>query len=64
MLGKLLLKHADNLSKNLQHMSMSAAEGKEVASMTVETLKGIWSDEQVDLFWTKVTSSAGAIGHG
>lgn len=36
------------------HMSMSAAEGQQIAHMTVETLKGIRSDECFDLFWSKV----------
>ena len=30
----------------------------------VETLNGIRGDEQVDLFWTKVTSKAGAVDVG
>ena len=32
--------------------------------MTVETFKGIRGDEQLNLFWTKVTSKAGAINVG
>ena len=35
-----------------------------MASMTVETLKGIRGDEQLYLFWTKVTSNAGDIDVG
>ena len=58
VLGELLLKHPDNLSRTLQHKSLSAAEGQQVASMTVQTLKGIRSDQHFDLFWTKVTSKA------
>ena len=30
----------------------------------VETLNGIWGDEQVDLSWTKVTSKAGDVDVG
>ena len=30
----------------------------------VETLNGIRGDEQVDLFWTKVISKAGAVDVG
>ena len=30
----------------------------------VETLNGIRGDEQVDLFWTKVTTKAGAVDVG
>ena len=39
MLGELLLRHSDNLSKSLQSPHMSAAEGQKVAAMTVKTLK-------------------------
>ena len=37
----LILKHTDNLSRTLQHVAMSAAEGEEVAAMTVPTLNSI-----------------------
>ena len=64
MVGELLLKHADNTSRTLQHKSMSAAESQRVASMIVETVKGIRGDEQLDLFQTKEISKAGAIDVG
>ena len=35
-------------------------ECRQVASMTMETLKGIRGDDQFDLFWTTMTSKAGA----
>jgi len=35
VLGELVLKRADNISSTLQHTSLSAAEGQEVAQMTV-----------------------------
>ena len=38
VLGELILRHTDNLSSTLQHKSMSAAEGQEIARMTVDTL--------------------------
>ena len=41
-----------------------AAEGQRVALMTVETIKGIRGDVRLYLFWTKVTSKAGAIDVG
>ena len=58
MLDKLVLKHTDNLSRTLQHVSMSAAEGQQVTSMTVATLNSMTvatlnsmrSDDQFDLF--------------
>ena len=39
-LGKKILKITDNLSRTLQHQSMSAAEGQAVAELTVCSLKG------------------------
>ena len=44
-LGKLLLRHTDNLSKTLQASSISAAEGQKIADMTVRTLQSIRPDE-------------------
>ena len=57
-LGELLLNHTDNLSKTLQHTSMSAAEGQKIAKMTVCTLHSIRSDPNFELFWQKVTKLA------
>lgn len=54
MLGELILNHADNLSSTLQHKTMSAAAGQEIARMTVQTLKSLRSDAMFDLFWAKV----------
>ena len=50
MLGKLVLKRTGNLSRTLQHVSMSAAEGQEVTSMTVATLNSLRSDDHFDLY--------------
>ena len=60
MLGEMILRHADNLSSTLQHKSMSAAEGQQIAAMTVETLRRIRDDESFDLFWLKVNNFASA----
>ena len=37
MLGKLILRHSNNLSSTLQHKSLSAGEGQQVAHITVQT---------------------------
>ena len=37
-LGKIILKQADNLSKTLQNLSISAAQGQEIAHLVIETL--------------------------
>ena len=57
-LGELILKHTDNLSKTLQHKTISAAEGQECASLTLRTLQSLRSDDMFDLFWKKVTAAA------
>ena len=54
MLGELILRHSDNLSSTLQHKSLSAAEGQQVAHMTVQTFKSIRDDNSYDLFWKRV----------
>ena len=55
MLGELIPKYTNNLSRTLQHISMLAAEGQEVGAMTVTTIKSIRSDEQFDHFWEVIT---------
>ena len=40
-LGNLTLQHSDNLSRTLQKADILAAEGQEVASMTLQTLKSL-----------------------
>ena len=54
MLGELILRHSDNLSSTLQHKCLSAAEGQQVAHMTVQTFKSICNDSSYDLFWKRV----------
>ena len=54
MLGELILRHSDNLSSTLQHKWLSAAEGQQVAHMTVQTFKSIRNDSSYDLFWKRV----------
>ena len=56
LLGALLLSHSDNLSKSLQHKSMSAAEGQQVARLTLEVLKKLRTSDNFQLFFAKVTS--------
>ena len=58
VLVELILKHSDNLSKTLQTRQMSAVEGQKIAEMTVRTLQSVRSDENLELFWTKVTVMA------
>ena len=53
ILGEMILRHTDNLSSTLQKSSLSAAEGQQVAQMTVATIKSLRSDESFDIFWEK-----------
>ena len=62
VLGEMILRHSDNLSKTLQGTRVSAAEGQEVARMTVQTLKSVRTAEKFTLFWTKVTELASKLG--
>ena len=57
-LGELLLRHTDNLSKALQHKSLSAAEGQMIADMTCRTIQKLRDDDSFDLFWLKVTKTS------
>lgn len=49
---------AHNLSRTLQNKSLSAAEGQQVAQMTIQTIKSVCSDESFDLFWEKLDDTA------
>ena len=45
MAAELVLKNTYNLSKSLQHVSISAAEGQQVSSMNVATTISMRNDE-------------------
>ena len=57
LLGELLLRHTDNLSKTLQSPKLSAAEGQRIAGMTLSALESLRDDDYFDLFWEKVEST-------
>ncbi len=61
ILGEMLLRHFDNLSKTFQKKTISAAEGQQVGRMVVDTLQSLRAEESYDLFWTKVGKVAGSI---
>ena len=44
LLGELILKHSDNLSKTLQSPKLSASEGQRIATMIVKTLQSLRTD--------------------
>ena len=53
-LCKKILLITDNLSKTLQKQTLSAAEGQEIARLTITTLKGMRSSGAFDLFFELV----------
>ena len=61
VLGEKLLRHTDNLSKTLQDSQISAAEGQQLAQMTVRTLQKLRSEQAYDLFWFEVNKKAEAL---
>ena len=64
ILGETLLRHTDNLSRSLQKKTLSAAEGQVLASMTVDTLKQMRTDDCFDLFFKNVKDKAHSFGAG
>ena len=57
-LGKLILRHSDNLSRTLQCHDMSATEGQSVTSLVLVTLEGLRTDEMFNLFFQSVKAQA------
>ena len=64
VLGEMVLRHTDNLSRTLQDKALSATEGQQVADMVVCTLQTLRNVESFDLFWLKVTKSAESLDVG
>ena len=58
MLGELVLRHSDNLSKTLQSPKLSAAEAQTVVAMTVKTLESLRTEEKFKLFWTNIVKKS------
>ena len=54
MLGEIVLRLADNLSRTLQQKTLSAAEGNKAAMLTCDTLVALRSDNEFDKFWDSV----------
>ena len=49
-LGALILSYSNNLSKTLQHVSLSAAKRQHMAKLTLQVLKSIHQADKFDLF--------------
>ncbi len=53
-LGEMIMRHTDNLSKTLQHKSLSAAEGQHLAKLTLEVLQSLRDDVHFTAFFGRV----------
>ena len=53
LLSKMMLPHT-KLSRTLQQPTLSTIEGHAVAMLTIDTLKGLRTDSNFDLFWEEV----------
>ena len=53
-LGAAILSRSDNLSKTLQHVSLSAAKGHHMAKLTLQVLNFICQADKLDLFYQSV----------
>ena len=49
------LAHADNLSSSLQRAELCAVDAQKNAMLSVTVLRGVQSDRDASLQWTKVT---------
>ena len=54
VLGQCLLRHADNLSKTLQSLTLTVSKTQQIADLTCKTLLRIRDEESCDLFWKSV----------
>ena len=61
-LGELILRHTDNLSKTLQHKSLSAAEGQHLARLTLEVLRSLRDSDRFTAFYTLVVQGQSRLG--
>ena len=57
-LGHFVLKYTDNSAQKLQKSNLNAAQGHEMAMMTVKALKEEESDENFEIFFNMVTENA------
>ena len=57
-LAILVLSHSDNLSTSLQRAELCAVDAQQNAKLSVTVLRGIRTDRDASLLWTKVTQAA------
>ncbi len=56
ILGQLILRHTDNLSKTLQSPKLCSSEGLKIARLTKITLDSLRNEENYNMFWSMVIS--------
>ena len=61
-LGELILRRTDNLSKTLQHKTLSAAEGQHLARLTLEVLRSLRDSDRFTAFYTLVVQAQSRFG--
>ena len=57
-LAIVVLSHSDNLNYSLQRAELCAVDTQKNAKLSVTVLRGIRSDRNASLHWTKVTQAA------
>ena len=62
ILGEMLLRHSDNLSRTLQDTTMSAVDGQAVAAMTLASLAKLRNEDCFALLWEKVDTLRKKLG--
>lgn len=61
-MGLLILRHTDNLSRVMQKADICAAEGQEVMTLTLTTLRSLRNDSSFCQFWQRVLTSSDGLG--
>ena len=53
-LGTLILQHSDNLRKSLQHDTITAAEGQQLAKLSIDVLRSIRKEDKFKSIYDRV----------
>ena len=52
--GTFIFQHSNNLSKSLQHDTITASEGQQLAKLTIDVLKSIPKEDKFKSFYNRV----------
>ena len=53
----MILQHTDRISSTLLQSELSSVEGHEISMLTVQTLQGMSTERDFDLFWAKIETT-------